>query len=172
PFRRADFALIAEVAAARPPAALPDEIRGALDLPLVGVARLDHGYRQAVRAEDEVDIVNRGAEPGEHFVPGCHERAHEIWVLRVFAHEHHLRPPAVARPEGALPLVEAAAGGGLRILRIERHENDLLGRVTLEFRDRFACEWMPVAHRDYDSRIDISAQLAFERGGLAGGELA
>ena len=45
-----------------------------------------------------------------------------------------------------IPLVQAAAGGGARILRIERQQHDFIAIRGAQLLDRLGGERMPVAH--------------------------
>ena len=76
--------------------------------------------------------------------------------------------PVVGRKH-AVPFVQAAAGGGFRVLRVEGQQHEFVGLVLLQLRDGFAGEGMPVAHGDDDAGVEIGSQFAFERRGLSEG---
>ena len=151
--------------ASRPTAAPPDQFRCALDLTLVRIALFNHGDGKAVRTENEIDIGRIG-ESGQRAVDGLDDG---IDVCRVLVELlYHVDPgtPAVG-VEMARPLVEAAAGRGLGVLRVEGQQDELGRGMPLHFLDCGVGERMPVAHRDGHASIVVAAQDPFERDGLA-----
>src|SRR5580700_2645950 len=73
--------------------------------------------------------------------------------------------------EQALPLVQAAARGSRRVLRIQRQQHDFIALRRLELRDGFAGKRMPVAHGYETASVQtLIRELGFERPRLALGE--
>src|SRR5580658_4337099 len=118
PFRCADLALVTKMTPPRPVPLTPHQLDGAFNLPLIWIARLDHRYRHAVRTKDHVDVGGT-IERGQRVVDGFHKRADVPGVFMKLHDCVYTWIPTV-RMKPAVPLIQAAAGGSARILRIER----------------------------------------------------
>src|SRR4051794_35626402 len=108
-----------------PPAAAPDQLGCALDLTLVGIAFLDHSHGKAVCAENEIDLRGSG-ESRQRAIDSLDDGVDVSGVLVKLVHYVHAGTPAV-RTKPARPLVEATPGGCLRVLRVQRQQ-DQIGR--------------------------------------------
>lgn len=165
PFLRAHFALEAEDVGIGPGAGLADEVDCGGDVLRIRVALLYQRHGEAVGAEDEMDaggIWKRG-EDGVDALDDGGDVAGMV-VKMVDGADGDFRIGFVE----AVPFLEAAAGGGEGIVRVEREEDEFVGRRAGGDRgDGFGCVWMPVAHGDVDAGVDFSCD---ERG-LEGGRL-
>src|SRR5579862_5230774 len=162
PFRSPHLALVAQVFPAAPGAALPDRLHSGLDLPLIGIALLDHRHGNAVRAEDVIRAVDG------HKVDCLHHGIEVKLIQMKFFDGVHPRIPTVD-VELAPPFVEAAAGGGLGILRIERQQHHVVRPVLLECGDRLLGERAPITHRHNHPRVARGPESLLQRGGLPHG---
>ena len=69
--------------------------------------------------------------------------------------------------EEAFPLIQAAAGCGGRVLRIQGKQNHFIAVRRAELGDCFAGEWVPVAHGHKTAGVQAAPrQLGFERNRL------
>ena len=122
-----------------------------------------------MRAEDHVDIarvVESGHRPGNDF-----DQRVQIGGVLVKPFDHvNAGIPAVGM-ETARPFIQAAAGGGLGVLRIERQQHQIVGSVLLHLVDRLFGEGVPVTHRDGDARVEVVAEFGLERRRLPPGVL-
>ena len=125
--------------------------------------------RHAVRAEHHVHF-RRIVERRQRLVDRFHQRVDVAGIFVKLGHRVHPRIPSV-RLEAPFPFVQAAAGGGAGILRIERQQHDLLRRVRLQLANGFRGERMPIAHGHHHARIEIAPQLGLQRPRLPLGKL-
>ena len=98
PLHRADLALVAErpLLAGRQP--LHHAGDGGVDLALVGIAAPDHADRDAVRAEQHVDLRRIGKTP-QTLLYGAGQRIEVLRVLRIAVDFHQRQQPRVGAPE-------------------------------------------------------------------------
>ena len=125
PFLAADFALITKrvgIGGETPGGgALQDESRGGFDLALIGVALLDEAYGEAVGAEDDMDVggpVEMGEAQGNAVTDGVDVARMIVEIL-----DDVERQRRASRLITAGPFSEAGAGGGDRVLGIERKKD-------------------------------------------------
>src|SRR3954452_2974920 len=75
--------------------------------------------------------------------------------------------------EMSIPLVQATARGGRRIMGIHRQQHDFIALSRLEFGDCFRSEGMPVAHGHKATGVDPGlSQLTLQGAGLLLGKPA
>ena len=126
----------------------PRDDRGAalLDLGLIGIAPIDHLFRQAVSGEENADTLDaaRLADGGakERCITG-----NEALFGGVAADCpcRHGKPGACGR---LLPVAQGGLGRRRRILRIKRQKHDFIGSPGLRGGSGLPREGMPVAHGD------------------------
>src|SRR5262245_39594974 len=105
----------------RPSNVLPDQLHRVFNVPLVRIAALYHGHRDAVRTEDDIHIARI-----RKFTKGLVNRfgkGFEIVgiVVEVFNHVNAWLPSVGMKMAG--PLVQTAAGSGPGILRVKWKEH-------------------------------------------------
>src|SRR5277367_1602860 len=132
-----------------------DKPNSSLDLIRIRITFFDEAHRQSVRAEN---LMNAGAvcEVPQNRTDSLHERLN-IKRIVVELTDSALRRATFWLPIDAPPLLEAAKSCGIRELRVERKEHDLIQRRGLAQRlDGFFGHWMPVAHGDDGDGINLA----------------
>ena len=170
--RSAYAALIAERVGVVPLAALEHQAHGFLHLARIGIAAIDEGNRQAMRAENEMNAGGIG-EVAEARRDAFGERLNIERMIVEFFDRVHFR--GVRGGSGwaieTRPFLHAADGGGERILRIEREEDQIVQGRGADGGDGFAREGMPIAHGYETFRVAASIASGGERA-LEGSSLA
>ena len=143
PGERADPALVADL-----PVGELRQLRGhrggrRLHLRLIGIAALHHLFRQAVGGEEQAQVRRpAGAFPG---LADQGRMGRDQGLVRGEAAD---RAAAARPPVGGGPVLERRRGRGRGELRIERQEDDLVGREGGHGLRRLVGPRLPVAHGD------------------------
>src|SRR5580704_3765311 len=132
-----------------------DEPNSSFDLVWIRIPFFNQAHRQAVRAENQMnagairELSQDGADP-------LHKRLN-IERMVVELADRALRRATFRLPIDAAPFLEAAKSCGIRELRVERKEHDLIQRRGLAQRfDGFRGHWMPIAHSNNGDRFNLA----------------
>jgi len=166
--KRFPTALITEAVRVGPEPAFHHPLHGRFDLRLVRITALDHPGGDAVRAEKQVNVGGhaRGVAVGapktyEALLDALHQRVEVDGIIVEIA--HHMYRRRLLAWKLALPLVQAAARGGGRILGIERQQDNLLGGESRKFANRRFRQRMPITHGHHHARRERFAEFQLQR---------
>ena len=131
----------------------------------IGIALFHQRHRQPVRAEDQMHFLGIG-KLVQNAVDALDDSGDVVGMIEEMIDHMH----GDARLVEAVPFLQAAAGGGEGIVRIERKQHQFVVGRAFQRCDGLFGAGMPVAHGHDGARGNVQAQRRFEGLGLPLGE--
>jgi len=150
-------------------ALLADEAYSFSNMARVGIALFDQAHGQPMGAEDELNA--RAIRKVAKYFSYVGGESLDVERMIVEVLDAALGKIVVGLAVDATPFFEAAERGGIRIVRVEREEDEFVEAAGLfEGGDGVCCEWFPIAHGSDGQGINIGLQSGDKFRALALGE--